>query len=819
MLSSISCPGAGFPLATTVLLLLSAPDLRAQQLRPAPITGAVRTATGSALEYATVTLHRATDSVVVKTEFSDAAGQFQLQPPVIGRYLVSVSQLGYGRGWAGPLDVTAGPATPLAFRLVTGTATQLKEVTVTGQRPVFERLADRTIVNVEGSLLSAGNTTLDVLGRAPGMVLDANDNLMLRGKTGLLVLIDGKRVPLTGAELASMLQALPAEQIRSIELITNPPAKYDAQGGAGVISISLKKDQRQGFNGSTNAAYGRGRYGKFTSGLNLNYRRQKLSLYSSYAYTDRQLFQELRFDRTYLQDGQPVRFVTQRNDTRSHIQSHTWRAGIEYSFTDRTTLGAVVSGLASRLPSLGRNYSELYDAQGQLTAQLEARNHRTLLTPNVAANLSLRHQFRKDSLGTPELTMDADLARYDLTRTLDLQSSNLLSSYYTPSRLLGDQNGRLTIGSAKADYVRSLRHGLRLETGLKTSRVSSDNDVLFEREKDGVRQVDAGLTNRFRYEETISAAYVSLTRSRPTLTLTAGLRGEHTATDGRQQIGSQEFSRRYFQLFPSLRLTRTVTDHHEVGFSLSRRLDRPTYNQLNPFRSYVDPLSYRVGNPALWPQLSTQAELTHTFNHKFSTALSYTRTRRPILSVYLLDTDGLVAATDVNLNSQDYWSLTFTAPLEPAPWWKLYASAEAFYIRFQGSLEGAQLPQSQPGAILSASNSFTLPHGWSAELNGSYNSLERFGFQTVRAFGQVGAGVQKSFGPTTVKLNATDIFYTTPLRVTSRYRPLTETFRSAQDSRVVTAALSYRFGNEKVPAARRRASGAEDEKRRAGNVQ
>lgn len=809
-------PVAGF--ACCSLLVLASPGALAQS-QTAPVSGTVRTTAGP-LEFATVTLHRAADSAVVKTEFSDAAGHFQLPVPVEGRYLVSVSQLGYGRSWRGPLALSAQALAPLEFQLSAGAATQLKGVTVAGQRPLYERLPDRTVVHVEGSVLSAGNTTLDVLGRAPGVTLDANDNLALRGRQGLLVLIDGKRQPLTGPELAALLRALPAEQVATVELITNPPAKYDAQGGAGVISINLKKDQRLGLNGSANAAYGRGRYGKFTSGLNLNYRRKHLNLYGTYAYADRQTFQELAISRTYLQDGRPGRYLEQDNTPRGHLQSHTWRTGADVTLSSRTTLGLVLSGLESRLPSQGLNESRFYDAQYQLTEVVQARNQRNLLTPNLTVTALLRHQFPKDSLGTPELTADVDLARYDLTRTLDLSATSVLRPGAFPNRLLGDQSGELTLLSGKTDYLRNLRHGLRLEAGLKVSRVISDNDVLFERELNGGgRQVDARLTNRFRYEEDIRAGYLSLSRSRPTLQVTAGLRAEQTSTYGRQAIGAEQFSRTYFQLFPSLTLRRPLSEAHEVALSLSRRLDRPTYNQLNPFRSYVDPTSYRVGNPALWPQISSQVELTHTFRHKTSTALRYTHTRRPILSVYLLDAEGLLAATDVNLTAQDYWGFTVASPLEAAKWWKLYANAEVFYIRFRGAVGGSTLPASQPGAILSLSNSFSLPKGWSAELNGSYNSLERYGYQLVRSFGQLSLGVQKSVGRATLKLNATDILYTTPLRVISRYQPLTETFRSAQDSRVVTAAISYRFGNDKVAAARKRAGSADEEKRRASGVQ
>ncbi|GAB2782955.1 hypothetical protein HNQ93_002241 [Hymenobacter luteus] len=811
---------SGFTIVAGVSLL-ALPFSGWAQVRPAPLSGSVRTSTGSPVEYATVTLHRAADSVVVKTEFSDATGQFRLEPGVAGRYLVSAVQVGHGRVWLGPLEATLAPLSePLVFVLPASAATHLGGVTVTGQRPPFERLADRTIVNVENSSLSAGSTTLDVLGRAPGVSLDANDNLTLRGKQGLLVLINGKRQPMTGAELANLLRSLPAEQVSTIELITNPPAKYDAQGGAGVVAINLRKDQRLGTNGSLNAAYGRGRYGKFTTGLSLNHRRKGLNLFGSYAYTDRQNFQELDFNRRYLPEGGAAASSSQQhNAVRSHLQSHTWRAGADYSLGTRTTLGAVVSGISSRLPSHALNQADFFDGQGQLLSRSSSSNQRNLLTPNLAANLSLRYLFAKDSLGTPELTADADIASYGTTRTLQLGTTYLVPASAPFTLLTADQNGTLTIWSAKTDYVRPLRYNLRLEAGAKVSHVDSDNDVLFLLARNGVTASVPGLTNRFRYSENINAAYVSLTRTRPGLTVTAGLRGEQTNAVGRQEVGQASFARHYFQLFPNLSLRRPLSDKHELAFALSRRLDRPTYSQLNPFRSYVDATSYRTGNPSLWPRTSVQAELTHTFRHKYSTSLSYTRSNRPIVGAYLLDTDRLVAATDVNLRTQEYYSLSLTAPLEPASWWKLYASAEVFYIQFQGELAGSPLPAARPGALFSLNNALTLGHGWSADLNGSYNSRERFAFQDVRAFGQVGVGVQKSWGKATARLNAADLFYTTPLRVTARYRVLEETFRSAQDSRVVTASLSYRFGNDKVAAARRRSSGAEEEKRRAATGQ
>ena len=222
----------GFVLAKASAILFSgfaaavSPPARAQA--PAAVRGTVASGAGSPIEFATVTLHRAADSVVIKTEFSDSQGTFQLAAGSGKRYLVSAAQVGFARYWSPAFELPETGLTLPAIQLATNHATALKEVTVSARKPLFEHRADRTVVNVADSPLTAGATTMEVLSRSPGLTVDASDNLVLRGRQGLRVVIDGKRVPLTGAGLASYLRALPAEQLESIELISNPPAQYDA---------------------------------------------------------------------------------------------------------------------------------------------------------------------------------------------------------------------------------------------------------------------------------------------------------------------------------------------------------------------------------------------------------------------------------------------------------------------------------------------------------------------------------------------------------------------------------------------------------------
>ncbi|RZK53952.1 MAG: TonB-dependent receptor, partial [Hymenobacter sp.] len=517
--------------------------------------------TGVPVEFATITLHRAADSMVVKSEFSDAKGAFALPAPAGARYLLSAAQVGYGRYWSAPFVLPAAGLVLPTVALRASATTALQEVVVTGQKPLFEHQADRTIVNVENSPLAAGNTALDVLARAPGVRVDGNDNLALRGKQGLLVLIDGKRQPMTGTELADYLRTLPAEQLKSIELITNPPASYDAQGTAGVIAINLKKDQRQGANSSLNLGYGRGVYGRFTTGLTANYRRGKANAYGAYTYADRRTYLRLTSHRIFYNQSQPTGGSTQEDYTATRTQAHNWKAGLDYAFTGRTTLGAALTGQAAQSNGLGTNAVTLLDASGAPGRALVSPAYRNANTPNLTANLNLRHAFA-DSSNSRALTADANYAAYRLGRQQGL--SALADGGAAPTLLSSDQTGRLGLLTGQLDYVHPLAHRQLLSGGLKISRVQSDNDAVFRQTANGVTTLDTAQTNRFRYTETIRAGYLNWQRSGARATWQAGLRGEHTQALGVQEVGDLRFDRRYFQLFPSASFKYTFSPQHEL---------------------------------------------------------------------------------------------------------------------------------------------------------------------------------------------------------------------------------------------------------------
>lgn len=783
------------------------------------VTGLIHDPTGSVVEFATVALHRASDSTVLKTEFSDAAGTYRFSSVPAGQYFVSASQVGFARSQTNAFAVSTSNESLPVIQLKSSNATQLKEVTVQARKPMFEREADRIVVNVDGSPLSAGATSLEILSRSPGITVDQNDNLALRGKQGVLVLIDGKRVPMTGSELADMLRSLPANSVEKIELITNPPAKYDAAGSAGIIAIKLKKDGRQGTNGSLTTSYGYGRYGKFTSGINLNHRHKKTNLFGSYNYNDRNVFTQLILHRDFYQNGQFAGSSDQENQGKTHYMTHTYRAGIDYSFSKRTMAGIVVNGMALDAKASIPNVTKTYDAENQLQSSYTSANNRGLRIPNLAGNINIKHSI--DSTGKRELSADFDLAHYETHRLQNLATTFIVPAI-SPTILAGDLSGALDITSFKADYVHALPNKGRLEGGIKFSQVHSDNNVLFTNIIDGQSVVDTGKSNHFRYDENINAAYINLNQTFNKLTVQLGFRGEQTTAKGQQVIGNAGFSRNYFQLFPSIFLKQPLSKNHDMSLSLSRRIDRPTYNQLNPFRAYIDATTYFTGNPALFPQLSYNVELTHTFKQKFITSVSYSRTDQPIIDVVQPAPDGnrQAVSTFQNLTRSDYYGLTLTIPAQPANWWTMDNNLVAYYQQFVGNLAGTSLNTGIPAYSINTANTFTLGNGWTADVTGNYRSRQLYGFLDIRPLGQLNIGLQKTMlnKKGTLKVNVTDIFYTSPLHATSEYDNYKESFNQRQDTRVATASFTYRFGNDTLAPTRRRTGGAEEEKRRAGGA-
>ncbi|WP_165871528.1 TonB-dependent receptor [Flaviaesturariibacter flavus] len=784
------------------------------------------------LESATVEILRAKDSVLVKTALSDRGGTALAEGLPAGRYLLRVSMTGHEPRYAPAFDVSEGAVQQLpALSLAGRRSNELKGVTVTARKPFIQKLNDRIVVNVENSIVSAGSTAMDVLERAPGVTIDNNDAVSLRGRAGVIIMIDGKPSPMTGADLANYLRGLNSNAIERIDIITNPSSKYDAAGNSGIIDIRLKKDQRLGTNGTLTAGYGRGYLPKANAGATINHRNRNMNLFGSYNYGNREFLNHLFINRNFYSGPTLTGTDDKDNYSEFKVQSHAIRAGADFFLSKNSTLGFLVNSNLAGIDRRGDVITNVGTSPGKPGYFFNTIATNDDYNRNVVGNINFK--TRLDSAGS-ELTADADFGQYNsgsLTRTASSFFNLDGSPKANPDILDGDQKGRLSLATAKADYTHPLGKGARFEAGAKTSYVRSDNDARFFNVVGAASSVDSTKTNRFYYEEYNNAAYVNGSKEWSKWSLQLGLRGELTNVRTLQTKSGARFRNDYFQLFPSAFLNYKLKDDQTIGLSVSRRIDRPGYSQLNPFLFQIDATIYATGAPLLRPQLTWSYEASYTVK-QLNFTLGYSHTTAPQTSVLsrILDVipefeikpgqdSNITVQIPVNLESSDYFGLTATLPWRVKPWWNLMGNVNIFYNHFNGNIGGAALANGSPAANLRVNNTFTFAKGWGAELNGSYNSAGRYGYSYNSAQWGIAAGVQKNIlqGKGTMRLNVTDIFFTNLPKATVTYTGrYVENWHAIRDSRVATLSFTYRFGNSKVQAARKRTTASEEERQRAG---
>ena len=423
-----------------------------------------------------------------------------------------------------------------------------------------------------------------------------------------------------------------------------------------------------------------------------------------------------------------------------------------------------------------------------------------------------------------ELTADFDYARYgsgEIQNYTTHYFDNSLNESRPAYSLFGDLNGDLDIRSFKIDYVRPLgKTGVKLEAGLKSSWVETDNDVQFYDRSNGGNVLDEGKSNRFIYDENINAGYLNGSKSWKKLSLQIGLRLENTIANGRQVTNNDDFKRDYTQFFPSGYVGYKFSDNNDLGVSLSRRINRPSYRQLNPFKVFLDPLTYSAGNPYLNPEITNSFELTHTFKQKYMTKIGYSRTTDNIISVLSPDeTPNSVIQTGRNLARYDYYNLSFGFPLKIGKWLNSTNNALLYYGEYTGNLVNTELNAGRVAFNFNTNNSILVNPNTSLELNGNYQSRAYYGFLDMKAIWSLNFGIQRQIWEkrASVKLNVSDVFFSNQANAFTQLTGYREKFVQNRDSRVATFSFSYKFGNGQANSPRRKTGGAEEEKQRAGS--
>lgn len=781
----------------------------------------------SAIENATVELLQSKDSSIVKAAFSDNTGLAILENIKFGEYLLRVSYINYATNFSSIIILSQlqpeDSATVITLQLQ---AKQLETVTVTAKKPFIQKLSDRIVVNVDNSIVSAGSSAMEVLERSPGVNVDQNDNISLRGRSGVIIMIDGKPTAMAGADLANYLKGLPAAAIDKIDLITNPSSKYDAAGNSGIIDIRMKKDQRFGTNGTLTAGYGQGVYPKTNAGTTFNYRNKKINIFGNYNYSYRIGLNHLLLDRNFYSDqgefnGQDLK----DNYSKLKIGAHNTRIGFDFFPGKNTVIGFVTNGNFNQFKRTNDNNSEVINNQKQKISTFATQAANKDRVKNVVSNINLRHKF--DSAGK-EITADVDYGFFNSNSisTIATQYYKLDGSPLQPDYILdGDQTGRLKLFTIKSDYSNPLKQNAKLETGFKISFVSADNDAKFWDISNGIPQNDINKTNRFYYKENNNAAYVNFNKDFKTFDLQIGLRGEQTNVNTRQVKGNIQWDSSYFQLFPSVFFNYKLAAEKTWGVSISRRIGRPGYSQLNPFLFLIDVTTYSTGQPGLLPQLTWSYELSYTVKSlNFTLAYSRTKNNHNVAIARFKDVfpnipsdDNVTVQIPLNLTASDYFGISVAAPIRINNWWNMVNNGNVFYEKFNGTLGVTRLNAGKPAANIQTNNTFTFKKGWTAELNASLNTGGQYGFMVGEPQWALSTGVQKILlkGKGTVRLNITDVFWTNLPKAVITYTNYIEKWHAYRESRVANLTFTYRFGSNKVQQARRRVTGSEEERQRA----
>ena len=772
------------------------------------------------IDAATISLLHSNDSSLVKAAITDKEGNFVFENINEGNYFVAATSTGHKTVNSKSFVLSADrPSIVVEVLQLLPVDKDLKDVTVISKKAFIERKIDKTVVNVDASVTNAGSTAMDVLEKSPGVTVDKDGNISLKGKQGVMIMLDGKSSYLSGAELANLLRNMSSTNLDQIEIMTNPSAKYDAAGNSGIINIKTKKNKQKGFNGSVTLGYGQGVYAKTNNSLNLNYRNGKFNVFSTLSVNQRKNYQHLDINRVYRNTDQSVSAIFDQNARMIHNNgSNSGKIGVDYYASKKTTVGFVVSGFINPEKQTNLNTSYLKNRFGIVDSVAVSTGAEDGSWKNGAINFNLRHQF--DSTGR-ELTMDVDYMDYNATKTQPFSNITYLpnGTVSNSNQLVGELPSVIKIYSAKADYTHPLKGGVKIETGVKMSFVNTDNTAGYFNIINDVKHPDYEKTNRFRYKENINAAYLNASKEIKKWGFQAGLRLENTNYSGNQfgnfQRADSSFTKSYVGLFPTIFVSYNANEKNQFSFSYGRRINRPAYEDLNPFMFYLDKYTYGEGNPFLRPSYANVLEMSHTFHQWLTTTVNYSHTK-DLFSETFEPRGYATVIKQGNFASSDNGSISVSAQKSLTKIWTLIVYSEANYSQYKGLTFGNSKKRTGSTYLININNQFKFNKGWGAELSGFYRTKGIEGQISINPLSQVNAGVQKEILKTkgTLKLNIMDAFFSMIQNGKIDILNTDASFHQYGDSRVVSLNFTYRFGKPIKGVQKRQTGGAGDEQNR-----
>ncbi|HEY4336343.1 MAG TPA: TonB-dependent receptor family protein [Puia sp.] len=694
----------------------------------------------------------------------------------------------------------------------------LQEVTVMGHTPAIERKRDKMIVNVEASVTNTGSTVLEVLERSPGVTVDRNGGIALNGKQGVLVMMDDRPTYLSGDDLNNLLSSMSASQVSQIELISNPTAKYDAAGSAGIINIKTKKSKNDGFNGTFTTSYGQGVYPKNNNSLVLNYRKGPLNAFFNYSFAVNKYLTDLYAYRKYYDGNKDVTAILEQPAYfTGTVVNHTIKTGLDYSLSPGTTIGMALTGTGVQRKGNNTAHANWLEPDGTVDSSILTKSRPVNKFQNGAINLNARQHLSKSA----DLSADLDYLHYTTEGKQDFDNQRTGPAGYDEV-FRSNIPTTIDILSGKLDATIKVSGEATLQAGMKSSSSHTDNAATYQNLENQQWVKDETRSNHFIYRENIQAAYSSIEGKYRRLRYQGGLRYEYTSYTahqfGNSQQGDSTVSRNYGSLFPSGYLSYKLDSLNSLMFTAGRRTDRPGFQSLNPFLYIINKYTYQTGNPYLLPQYTWNFELSHQYGELLSTGVSYSRISNYFSQIFLSDASKTILYyTQGNVGQVYNLGLSATLSLNPVNWWSLQLTAVFNHKQLKG-FDGNNYATTISQLNVNVNNQFIFGKGYAGELSGFYTTRSRQDIQELLyPAGQVAIGMSKAVlkKKGTLKLSCRDIFYTGAMEGLTSFPDATEYFKLKRDSRVVSLAFTYRFG--KAYKVSRHVDGAGEEKERVQN--
>jgi iron complex outermembrane recepter protein len=778
------------------------------------ITGKVVDANNNPLAVVSATLLKAKDSSLIKADVTNAEGIYDFTA-VIDTFLLVFTSSGYNTTYS-KVIIASAQSVEVPTIILTRLEKKLDGVTVVSKKPLIEVKADKTVFNVEASINATGSNAMELLQKSPGVQVDNNDNISMKGKTGVRVYVDGKMMQLDTKDLAAYLKSINSNDIEAIEMISNPSAKYDASGNAGIVNIRLKKNKKFGTNGSMNLGFVQGVTPKGNGSVNLNYRDKKINIFGNVGGNVGQYRNTINLNRIQKDTIYDGKNINTSNDASVNV-----KAGADFFINSKNTFGVLATSNFSNSTWASSGKTDIYyNPTKAFVKKLDAFND----VPGNRTNANFNINYRYVDTSGREINFDADYGlfrgtgrsfqpNYYFNNTNNLLYS-VINRNYTPTDI--------DIYTAKIDVERKLGKG-KLGYGAKTAFVTTKNTFDFFNESNGQITKVLSRSNSFTYKENVNALYANYQRQlNAKWSLQAGLRMEQTNSDGTLTRADgivqadNKVKRNYVDLFPSAALTYNINDKHSLNLTYSRRIDRPTYQDLNPFENKLDELTFEKGNAFLRPQYTNTAELTHTFMGFINTTASYSYIKD--FATQVTDTTGNATfVQQKNLAKQQIVNFSIGAPTPINKWWNGYVNLWYNTQFFEGLIGENKFKRTVPGYGAYLQQSFTLGKGYTTELSGWYNGPSIWGGTwKTKPQGGLDLGLQKQLlkNTATLKLSVTDIFFTNPWNAESNFGGLQIKGGGTWESRTVRLSFNWRFGSALIKSSRERNTGLESESKR-----